>query len=96
MRLEIYVPYGGPLAETERRMCAVFGGVTTIDGYGSWMNAKQEVVSEPVHIVYSFADERKWLPHVVHQTGKDIAGLVKVALDEETVLYTIDGEGVFV
>lgn len=100
MRLEIYVPKevgdSTIIKDTERRMNSVFGGSTTIDGNGSWTNDRGEVINEEVTIVYSFADERKWLPHVVHQVGKDMSNLVKVELKQETVLYAVDNKGVFI
>ena len=44
------------LDSVQCNFCTMFGGSTTIDGSGQWVNDSNEVVSEPVKIVYAFTD----------------------------------------
>lgn len=68
----------------ESELSRLFGGTTSTEGQGAWINSKGELMRERVTIIQSFADDedarQNW------DKVQNIAKYVKDALRQESVL----------
>lgn len=101
MRVSVYVPtrdkfgnkisYKETLKKATAFMCEKFGGCTTIKAHGYWINAEPKLTSEAVIIVESYTSDARASAWVKYE-----ARMIKEALYQEAVAYTIDNEMLFV
>jgi hypothetical protein len=66
--------------ETVRTLSMLFGGATSIQGYGGWLDVEQDnkVLEEAVSVVFSFFEEGNWnegnvtlLKEFLHRMGRE-------------------------
>lgn len=85
------------LARMEGAMCSLFGGCTTINGIGSWVNPKTgNVIKEPMAIVTSYHDGQsaaklQRVRQLCHNLARD-ANQICIAMVHDNVLEFVTGE----
>lgn len=72
----------------EHRLSELFGGSTSVDAYGNWVDDKGILVEEPVWNVYSYATDR--VNDDQAKEIRNIAEIVRDSLDQDCVLVTIE------
>lgn len=106
MKIEIYIPsvdlFGSkqPMLtaewkkNTQSKLCSLFGGCTTVEGEGSWINEKGQLVTESVSIVTAYATRN----NVKYNQGelRSFCSLLKNVLDQECILLVIDNKHEFI
>jgi hypothetical protein len=99
--ISVYVPMGLEKSEywlniVERSMVTWFGGATTSDAHGLYLNASQVVVHDTITIVTSFEPK----PGMIDAKIESLRGMlacIKHALHQESVVFTIqEGNALFV
>ena len=74
-------------------LSGLFGGATTTRVNGWWVTEQGNLVSETVTVIYAFCSD---LSLTDLQAVRQLAELVKLALEQESVAVEIDGELFFV
>ncbi len=92
-KLSIYIPTGSQDAEgiiqgVERNLARLAGGASRLDIIGSWLNNFQVIVREPVAVLYTLVSEAQ--APAVRLYLQSVARQIKVDLDQETVLVTVE------
>jgi len=67
-----------------------YGGFTTYDGRGGWLDGNGNLVSEKVVVLEVVADENADVN--LETFGKVNARWIRAATDETVVMFTIDGD----
>lgn len=95
MRAEIYLPktanaYEHALDVIKRRLSDSYGGYTSFDGTGGWVNSNEELIEEPVTVVVSFGE--------VSDSGgiTELLRDVKSITGEDMVMGAVDGDKILV
>ena len=72
------------LQTVEESMSRYFGGCTSVEAHGAWLDANGVLVREHVTIVYSYCE------YAEYNGLLSLALAVKRALSQDSVLYTVE------
>jgi hypothetical protein len=66
----------------EKRLSNEYGGVTTVEGKGKWVDENNNLITDNVKVISSVGE-------INEDTVETLAKFVKKALNEDSVLYEI-------
>jgi len=96
----VYIPDNGSvksrgvIEEVERDFSRFFGGFTSYQVTGGWVNQAGSLVKEPVVRVFAFADGKEKSKRV--NSIRAIARKIKEELDQEAVAVEVNGAMILV
>lgn len=76
--------------EIKRALSEKFGGYTTYDAQGGWINEEGELIDEPVKVYETYTDNARY------SVFRSIAHNVRVTTGEDAVMFTINNESHFI
>lgn len=93
MRLTLYVPDKGNNGESGNEalenaivsLSKAYGGATTYPAFGHWVDNGGNLISEPVHVIETYAQDGQAI-----ETLQNEAKAVKAFLSQDAVAYTVD------
>lgn len=97
-QVKVYLPkeadnYDGVLAYTQMRFANCFGGFTTYDATGGWVDSNGDTVTEPVTVIESYNDRSI---QTVKELMEHISLRIFVRTNEDAIAYTIDNKMYFI
>ena len=92
-KVEIYIPANTLIQivfvkKTAKTFAKVFGGATTADVAGTWIDDAGNAVDDKIKIVYSYAES---LNKSMKDSLRDFAGMICHELNEDVILLVMDG-----
>ena len=92
-KIEIYVPSNTLIQvvfvkKTAKTFAKLFGGATTVDALGTWIDDSGEAIPDKIKIVYSYSEK---LPEGLKHQLRAFAGMISKQLNEDVILLVMDG-----
>lgn len=96
-RAVIYLPkeaenYDDALHAIQSRLCDAFGGCTSYDARGHWVDDDGDVIDEPCTVVETFDDGDRHPELRTYGTVHALAEEVYRITDESAIMVAVDGE----
>lgn len=93
-KVAIYVPIVNddcnPAHIVAHTLCTLYGGATSSEYRGYWLNSKGEMIEDRIVIVYSYTDSHKLASS--YNAIMQLVAHLKVTLGQESVSYDIDSQ----